>query len=287
MIKTILTTTLSFSVCSTLLAGPAEDIAKKHASARALELEAYIKANPEADDKAEAVDYLLDAYNLTENSTRTIALLEEKFNNLGAGEDVNAQELYRTVSTIFNLHLNSGNKEAAKKLLESATAKGTGNRSEDQLARGFDQLGQKLSQPSKGESMDIKFTSLDGKEVDLAAMKGKVVLVDFWATWCGPCIAELPHVQETYEQYKEQGFEIIGISLDKEADKEKLITFVKDKKMTWPQHFDGKGWGNELAKKFGITGIPATYLIGKDGKIVAANLRGNALKKTVSEYIAK
>ena len=112
-----------------------------------------------------------------------------------------------------------------------------------------------------------------------------MVLIDFWATWCGPCIAELPNVIKAYENYNDEGFEIIGISLDNAKDEDKLKAFVKDKKMTWAHAFDGQGWGNALAKKFGITSIPATFLIGKDGKVVASNLRGPALEKAVKKEL--
>jgi Peroxiredoxin len=130
---------------------------------------------------------------------------------------------------------------------------------------------------------DVKDT--EGNPLSLAKYKGKVVLIDFWATWCGPCVAELPHVLEAYEKHHKNGFEIIGISLD--SSKTKLDTFVKDKKMTWPQYFDGKGWENELAQKYGINSIPATYLIDREGKIIATDLRGDALEKAVAEALAK
>ena len=116
-------------------------------------------------------------------------------------------------------------------------------------------------------------------------MSGKVVLVDFWATWCPPCVAEMPNVIAAYNQYHDQGFEIIGISLDQ--DKDALLAFTKENKMPWPQYFDGKGWSNEIAGQYGIRGIPATFLIGKDGKIAATDLRGPALKSKLDELLAK
>ncbi len=95
-----------------------------------------------------------------------------------------------------------------------------------------------------GKPVPIQYTALDGRKVDLAAMKGKVVLIDFWATWCGPCVGELPHVKAAYDKLHGQGFEIVGISFDKRRDD--LEKFVKEKDMAWPQYFDGKGWENQL-----------------------------------------
>jgi peroxiredoxin len=124
-----------------------------------------------------------------------------------------------------------------------------------------------------GKPLDMKFTAINGKQIDLAKMKGKVVLIDFWATWCGPCIAELPNVKKTYNKLNQKGFEIIGISLD--SNENSLKRFLKKENMPWPQFFDGKGWNNELAKKYGIRSIPAMWLVDQEGNLIDTNARSN------------
>lgn len=126
---------------------------------------------------------------------------------------------------------------------------------------------------------------VDGKPLSIAAFKGKVVLVDFWATWCGPCVRELPNVIKAYEKYHDKGMEIVGISLDNEEDA--LRAFMKKNKMTWQQYFDGKGWQNRLAVKYGVNSIPATYLLDKEGKIIAKDLRGEELVAQLEKALAK
>jgi thiol-disulfide isomerase/thioredoxin len=128
-----------------------------------------------------------------------------------------------------------------------------------------------------GKPLDIKFTAIDGREVDLSAMKGKVVLVDFWAVWCGPCVAEIPKVKAAYEELQPEGFEIVGISFDQ--DKAKLESFVKDKGMKWPQFFDGKGWKNDFGVKYGINSIPTMWLVDKQGNLREMNARQDLVGK--------
>ena len=135
-----------------------------------------------------------------------------------------------------------------------------------------------------GQPLDLKFQTVDGHHVDLAKLKGKVVLVDFWATWCGPCVAEIPNVKATYDKLHAKGFEIVGISLDQ--DKAKLLSFTKQKGMKWPQYFDGKGWDNAISKKFGIDSIPRMWLVDKKGNLVDKEGREN-LEAKVEKLLAE
>jgi thiol-disulfide isomerase/thioredoxin len=119
--------------------------------------------------------------------------------------------------------------------------------------------------------VDLKFAAVDGTNVDLSQMHGKVVLIDFWATWCGPCREEVPNVVAAYQKYHDQGFEVIGVSLDQ--DKDTMNNFTAQNGMDWPQYFDGKGWSNDISSSFGVHAIPAMWLVGKDGRVITTNAR--------------
>ncbi|MBY0309188.1 MAG: TlpA family protein disulfide reductase, partial [Phycisphaerales bacterium] len=118
--------------------------------------------------------------------------------------------------------------------------------------------------------------------------KGKVVLLDFWATWCAPCMAEMPNVVKAYGKYHDKGFEVLGISLDNEQSLKKMPDVMQKTGMTWRQVADGKYWQAEIAQKYAINSIPATFLVdGTTGKILGANLRGEALDKAVEKALNK
>ncbi|MGH8047826.1 MAG: redoxin domain-containing protein [Chthoniobacterales bacterium] len=124
---------------------------------------------------------------------------------------------------------------------------------------------------------------INGKPFSLAALKGKVVLVDFWATWCGPCREELPYVLAAYKKYHDKGFEIAGVSLD--DNPEKLDAFLKLNGMTWPQYCDGQGFDSAMAVKYSVMQIPTTFLVDRKGILIAKNLFGFELDEAVARAL--
>lgn len=124
-----------------------------------------------------------------------------------------------------------------------------------------------------------------GKPISPSDYKGKVVLLDFWATWCVPCRAEMPHVKDVYDEYHGKGFDIIGISLDN--DRAALDRYLDEQDIPWRQIHDGKGWQAELGRVYGVSTIPATFLIDRQGTIRYKNLRGDDLEEAVRKLVAE
>ncbi len=130
---------------------------------------------------------------------------------------------------------------------------------------------------------EITLPTPDGGTASLSSLRGKYVLIDFWASWCGPCRKENPNVVRMYNQYKDKGFEIFGVSLDQ--NREKWLKAIADDKLTWPHVSDLKGWESAAAGIYNITAIPQTMLLDKEGRIIAKNLRGKALEDKLAEVL--
>ena len=133
--------------------------------------------------------------------------------------------------------------------------------------------------------VDFSMDTPEGKTVKLSdfVSKNKYTLIDFWASWCGPCRQEMPNVVAAYKQFKAKGFGIVGVSLDKDADKWKQA--IKDLNITWPQMSDLKAWQCEGAQLYGVRSIPATVLVDQEGNIIARDLRGDEISEKLGELL--
>jgi thiol-disulfide isomerase/thioredoxin len=141
-----------------------------------------------------------------------------------------------------------------------------------------------------GTPFVLEFTdAIKGTPISIAGLKGKVVVIDFWATWCVPCVAEMPNMKKLYAEYKDKGVEFIGVSLDQpkaQGGLDKLKEYVAKNQIEWPQYYQGNYWQSEFSSSWHINSIPCVFLVDADGKLASVNARGK-LEKLLPEYLEK
>lgn len=174
------------------------------------------------------------------------------------------------LGSVANLHLDSGEADKAKALFQRIV-RDYADSEETELYKGKLRRMDAIGQP-----FELKFTcAITGKEIDVQRdLKGKVVLVDFWATWCGPCVAKMPELKALYEKYRDKGFEIVGVSLDVPEDRgglKSLRDFVEKNGISWPQYYEGKGFEKSFAESWGIDAIPTLFLLDRQGRLVSTD----------------
>jgi thiol-disulfide isomerase/thioredoxin len=156
---------------------------------------------------------------------------------------------------------------------------------EDRLVKAFpdsphavSRQGPRKPQEWVGKPFDLEFTdAISGSPVSMRRLKGKVVVVDFWATWCGPCVEEMPKMKQLYAQYRSRGVEFIGVSLDQpkeEGGLDKLTAFVQENGIAWPQYYQGNGWKSAFSSSWGINSIPRVFVVDQSGKLFSVEARG-------------
>jgi peroxiredoxin len=182
---------------------------------------------------------------------------------------------------VADTYLDAGDEDGARLAFQRMREMGQGNEAVLDMAarkeRALDRLGE--AAPA------VAGTALDGTKVSLADLAGRVVLIDFWATWCEPYTQELHHLVDAYERFHERGFEVIGVCLDRDIDRDRLGRFTANRGMAWPQLFDGQAWDGELARAFGVDALPSSVLVDAQGRIHRIDLRGRELHRALAALL--
>jgi len=223
------------------------------------------------------------------------AVLEPMYNNLSAqsmgllhdGDVWAGQFIDKNPTSFANLAVLQlfSDKEASFSYFEKVSASMKKKYPDQQNLKAFYDYVEKMQRLSIGAiAPDIKLSNPEGKEIALSSLRGKVVLIDFWASWCGPCRKENPHVREIYHQYHDKGFDVYSVSLD--DNKASWMKAIADDSLIWVNHVSElKKWQSAVVPLYEIKGIPMTVLLDKEGRIIAKNLRGEQLTAKVAEAL--
>jgi thiol-disulfide isomerase/thioredoxin len=241
------------------------------------EIEEFVKEQPDSPKKKEA---MYTRVMLTVNTARPDLAkareLTEEFIREFPKDEWGAQLL--TMQAMYT----RGDKEAELAIYRRVAAEYAGT-SAAKMAQGNVRQIEAVGQP-----FELSFTDVTtDKPVSIKGLAGKVVVIDFWATWCGPCVAEMPKLKSLYAKYKDQGVEFIGVSLDQPGPGlEKLKKYVEENDIPWPQYYQGNGWESDFSLSWGINGIPALFVVDAEGNLHSTEARAG-LEKIIPELIQK
>ena len=260
------------------------EIATDYENKKIAAVEKYIIDNPKAKDLDEAFSILAGAQMALGNLEAIPDILDRRYEHTPKGKEANLGILIGEIGRPYiEICAQTKQKDRGKKFVERLKKDLATHPEALSVGEFIDQIASVLHFPEIGDELNLKFTSTDGREVDLSKFKGKAVLVHFWASWAPECIRQMPEVLTAHDTYHSKGLEVVGISLDDNLGE--LEKFMGANRISWPQYYDGKRWGNELVMLYGIKAIPSTFLVGKDGKIVAANLHGAELEHEVKREL--
>lgn len=262
----------------------AQEIITRHQKATLTELKAYLDANPAAPDKAVALDEIIAIQNGLGDTASSLEILQARYDEILKTKPVSMEDLFMKAvqpTLAILVEVEDGAKGSA--FIEKLRKDIADHEEFEMVKPLLDHFASLFDKPGVGKKMEIRGQLWgSGKEFNIEELKGKYVLVDFWATWCGPCVAEIPNIKKAYAAYKDKGFEIVGISLDE--DKDELKKFIEDKELTYPMLLDSEE-GHGFAEKYGVVAIPSLFLLDKEGVIIATNLRGPALERKLQELL--
>jgi len=259
----------------------AKSLIEKHNRNMLKDLLAYMEKNPDAADRQTALQEALEAAMALQENHLVIDLLTQEIKREFEQEVVPIQKVLQMGFTASEFAGSRGMKAEIRSIYELLKSDPEIQQS-PMFINVENRLLKILKRPGIGDQPDLKGIRVNGEELDLAAFKGKVVLLDFWATWCPPCMAELPTMLATYEKYHEKGFEIIGISADR--NRAALTGVMKQKGITWPNLYDQEQEAS-LVQAFHIQAFPTLLLLDQTGTVVAINTRGEELEKAVAKLL--
>jgi thiol-disulfide isomerase/thioredoxin len=258
------------------------DYARRSEIARARQLVAEILAAPQASPATqERAAFRFLAYELSPDLNPALAQTEltEIARKVSAFESRFPQALnLRAIEQRYAQILVDRDPDAARTWLRAKTASADAQIAS--MAAGMLEL-----LAAKQAPVALKFTALDGRTVDTAAMRGRIVVIDFWATTCAPCLEQLPALKQLYATYHDRGVEVIGVALDGQGAREKVLRLIREQNLPWPQYFDGKGWSNAIALKYAVRQLPTTFLLNRDGLLVSTAAPSPALEAKIRELL--